>query len=92
MGHCTDELLEKHLDGRCGLLKTAMVSAHLRKCAKCKGKFKTLMEDRNFISEVREAVSRQEELEKLGAGFRGFDRLRKLFGDDDTRSKSTTGG
>lgn len=91
MKHCTDELLEKYLDRRCGLIRSARVSAHLRKCIECNSKLEVFREDRKLIAEIREAVSNQPEVEKMEAEFKGLGRLRELFGDEGGGSKTATG-
>ncbi len=90
MKHCTDELLEKYFDKRCGIIRNATVLVHLRECAECKLRLDALADDRKLISEIRDVLGGQAEIEKMEAEFRGLGRLRELLGDDDGRAGASS--
>lgn len=92
MKHCTDEMLEKYLGKKCGLIRSVTVSAHLRKCDECKRKLEMIEEDRTLLTEIKEAVGGQAEIEKMEVEFKGLGRLRKLLDDDEDRSKTASRG
>ena len=86
MKHCTDEMLEKYLDKRCGPIRSVTVSVHIRKCPECKLRLEELPEARKLIAEIREAVGDQDKIDKMETEFKGLGRLRELLGDDGSDS------